>query len=148
MWHVKRKTALTRWTGKETCWESLHKQWQMVPSHTILISIVTWKNYLDKVDKSAGGTKVHIKQQGTHLWKCGSAGTVMNSGASSMASKNSLSSSSSLASPFPGAAGPSSECGIKTEQRFLYKTTVTGFILSWINIPGFRVQNKWISTTF
>ena len=33
----------------------------------------------------------------------------MNSGASSMASKNSLSSSSSLASPFPGPARPGPE---------------------------------------
>lgn len=40
-----------------------------------------------------------------NLWYFGSAGTVINSAGSSMASKNSLSSSSSLASPFP--EGPS-----------------------------------------
>ena len=38
---------------------------------------------------------------GGDLWYLGSAGTVMNACGSSMASKNSFSSSSSLASPFP-----------------------------------------------
>lgn len=72
------------------------------------------------------GTKfasLREKRKGTHLWKCGSAGTVINSGASSMASKNSLSSSSSLASPFPVAAGPSRENGIKTKQTQVLKLT-------------------------
>lgn len=46
----------------------------------------------------------NLSERGTvggDLWYLGSAGTVINSWTSSMASKNSFSSSSSLASPFP-----------------------------------------------